>query len=410
MNNPNTGPTRSDRPGSDEGHAGEAGPAAVTPLFGPARMLTIVGVVLAILVYLLGYFIGAPLSGDTVAMLLLGGGLLGAVALVPSHPGFLPAAAVTATVGGLTGLHWGVTTSTSPDPMAVVVMLLGVLEAITLVLAVLLSTGLIGDSAGMTRFRDVGRRRGQPGSGQVAYNQPGYNQAGYGQQPGYGAPGYGAPGYAQPGVPEQGGYGQQAYPQPGYVQPGYGQPGFGQQPQQGVPQQPAYQQYPGYPQQAAGYQQPGAQYGGPVPQGGTQQASGQQAPSDWQPPPIGYPSAPGQPAQGQPGQPGQQPGQGQPSQGQAGQAGQGQQGHPVPTQAAGNSPTLFLPGQSSSGAGESAPGQAQHGVWAPQGELGEQPAVPVQQDRPSSSEQPPGHGVGAKVTDPDSGRPDSGSR
>ncbi|MBW0105777.1 DUF5336 domain-containing protein [Pseudonocardia sp. KRD291] len=336
---------------SPSGARQSAGPdgavTAVPPLApGPARMVVLVGAVLALLAYLCGFFGAAALSVPIV--LIVAGGVLGLLALLPGVGRVLPAAVALSVSGFLFLLLARTSVPEAADPGAVgwVAVAFALLSTAALVGALLLDIGLVTMPAPKpAQDRNAGPQGAwaQPGYG-PAPGQPGYGQGGPGgypqQQPGYGegypgqagafgqVPGYGPQGYGQQGYGQQPGYG-------GYAPQGYGP---GQGPGQGAygvsgygavqPGQPGGQPYPGsgpYPGAPAPGREQQGQQAGQQAGGSLFAAPGASAPqAPYGAAPTAAP-APGQaaPAQGQPGQ--AQQGQAQQGQGQPG-VGAGQPG------------------------------------------------------------------------------------
>ncbi len=259
----------------------------------------------------------------SVLIVLLAGGLLAGLSLLPKQNWSGAAAAVTA--AGFIGLIFVVIKV--PDGVSVgwgawVVLFLALVQTAAAVVVVLFESGILSVPA---------PKPAAPQAVPGGYGTPGYGQQGYGQ--------------AQPGQ-----YGQQAQSQPGQSQPSYGQ--YGQQPGYGQSAQSPYgQQYPQYGQQQAqspyGQQQYGQQQYG-------QQAGGYAAQQQQQQQPSGS-NAGGEAAGGQQPQYGslnfgqQQAGQG----GAAGQSGQSAStakpanpfGEERPANPAADPTTAFRPGE-----------------------------------------------------------------
>ncbi|MDN5920609.1 MAG: DUF5336 domain-containing protein [Pseudonocardia sp.] len=355
-----TGPSSETSPSGARESAGQGGAAAAVPPLapGPARMVVLVGAVLALLTYLCGFFGAAALSVPIT--LIVGGGVLGLLALLPGVGRVLPAAVVLSVSGFLLLVLTRTSVSELADPGVVgwVAVAFGLLSTAALVGGLLLDIGLVAMPAPRpARDRNPAPQAawGQPGYG-PAPGQPGYGQnapGGYPQQPGYGeaypgqagafgqAPAYAPPGYGR--QPGYGGYGAQGYATgQGPGQGAYGPSGYGAG-------QPGSAPYPGAP--GSGQEPPGQQGGGSLFAAPGSGVAASQAP---------YGAAPtagqvqGQPGQGQ-GPAGQSPaGQGQAGQGQAGQ-GQGQDWPGQPAAGQGQA------GQSPAGQGQAQPGAGQPG-------------------------------------------------
>ncbi|WP_130292317.1 DUF5336 domain-containing protein [Pseudonocardia sediminis] len=303
---------------------------------GPARMVVLVGAVLALLTYLCGFFGAAILSFPIT--LIVAGGVLGLLSLLPGVGRVLPVAAAISVTGFLMSLLARTSASEIADPGAVgwVAIAFGLLSTAALVGGLLLDVGLVSMPAPKPKpDHHAGPQGGwgQPGygpaPGQPGYGQPGYGQpGGYPQQPGYGeghpgqAGAFGqAPGYAPQGYgPGYGGYAPQGYGYgvaPGQGVPGQGVPGqgsYGASPYGAV--QPGQQPYPGsYPgaTEQAGQQGHGALFAAPPGSGDASAHGGAPAAAP------GQSAAPGQQVPGQ--QAYGQAAQGQPSAGQPGSAG-----------------------------------------------------------------------------------------
>jgi hypothetical protein len=198
--------------------AASAEPGSATPgeqqLPGPARLLALLAAGLALVIYILGFVEDTQLINRVGGLLVIGGGLLGAAALLPKAGRVLVPATVLALLGSLallqeTAAGFEVPTTT------IIAVILAFLLTVALIGAVLLEAGIVKVPAPRP---------------QAAHPQQGYGGYGGQQQP----PGYG--GYGQ--YPEQGGYGGAAQ-QPGYGQqspyasgapagqPGYGGYGYG---------------------------------------------------------------------------------------------------------------------------------------------------------------------------------------
>ena len=271
MSDMTTGPSSESPPSGARGSAGGAAAAAPPLAPGPARMVVLVGAVLALLTYLCAFF-GASVLLFPIT-LVVGGGVLGLMALLPGVGRVLPAATAISVTGFLM-LLLGITSSTSAavgGAVGWVALAFGLLSAAALVGALLLDIGLVAMPAPKPAREQAAGPQGpwnQPGYG-PAPGQPGYapNPGGYGPQPGYGEGYPGQPGaFGQPP-----GYAPQGYgPQPGhggYAPQGYG-PGYG-----GGPGGPGAYGASGY-----GAAQPGQPYPGagsyPVAPGQGQEPAG----------------------------------------------------------------------------------------------------------------------------------------
>lgn len=249
------------RESTDQG----ASSAPSSPVPGPARLAALAGAVLALLAYLCGFF-GAAVFAFPMT-LVVAGGLLGVVGLLPRVGRVVAPAAVLLGTGFLTMLQafTNVPSGLQLGAAGWLALVFAFLGAAAMVAALLFDVGML--TAPVPRpARNQGAPAGWPQSGQPGYGQSGaagygqgYAGGGHPQQPGYGeaypaqaygqAPGYAPPGYGQPaggggyGSPQYGsGYGQQQPGQAsGYGQSGYGPSGYGQQ----QPGQPGGQPYPG---------------------------------------------------------------------------------------------------------------------------------------------------------------------
>ncbi|MBF6075848.1 DUF5336 domain-containing protein [Nocardia beijingensis] len=254
---------------------------------------------------------GSPLLG-----LLLLGGLLAALSLLPKQ-NWTGAAAAASTAGFVALLFQSFNFGPGSELKAgaFVLLVLSFVQAAVAIAATLFEVGIIkapaprpAAAAGGFGQGGYGQQQASFGQGQPSYGQPG-------QQPGYGASSYGQGGYGTQSAPPQF-PSQQGQPSPyGQSQPGYGQSQQGQA--YGQPQSPYGQSQPTTAYGAP--QQPGSPYGAqPRPDEsvtqhfGGQQQTGQQSP-------YGSPSYGQQ--QSQPGQ------QSQPSQ-QSGPFGGEQSGDP----------------------------------------------------------------------------------
>ncbi|MFC4942805.1 DUF5336 domain-containing protein [Pseudonocardia sp. GCM10023141] len=215
-----------------------SGPAAVAaaekpePNPGPVRLLVLITAGLGFVVYLLGFFTEIRLAALLPGPLLVGGGLLAALALLPKAGKVLGPAAVLVLTGALLFVQLIVGSRTSV--VSIIAVVLAVLEAIAVIGALLLDAGVITAPA---------PRPARP----PAYGQPGGFPQGYGQQPGYGQQGYpGQPGYGQQHAPFGGQPQQQFGPSQGGgfgAAPSYGQAPQGASAAQNVqPQQHAWSQ------------------------------------------------------------------------------------------------------------------------------------------------------------------------
>ena len=193
--------------------AAPAEPGSTPPgeqqLPGPARLLALLAAGLALVIYILGFVEDTQLINRVGGLLAIGGGLLGAAALLPKAGRVLVPATVLALLGSLALLQETAAGSVVVTT-TIVAVILAFLLTIALVGAVLLEAGIVKVPAPRP---------------QAAYPQ----QQGYGGYPGQQPPGYG--GYGQ--FPEQPAYGGAAQ-QPGYGQQGpygsgapTGQPGYG---------------------------------------------------------------------------------------------------------------------------------------------------------------------------------------
>jgi hypothetical protein len=249
------------------------------PLVGSVRGLAMAALALAVVNYLLGFVDGVyQLAFGLPGALLVGGGLLCGAALLPRLSGLLAPATVIAVVGVLQALLWAAAGPQVIGPVLIIVLLLGVFEAVAAACALLIRHGVIdgpsSDRAGWRTRSAMGNAFGQPAPGQFGSGAQGGPSA---PGPGGAAPGgqYAASPYPvapYPGSPYGGSWYQGAqYQQGGQYAPGHqgGQyagtpyggsapggwsgPGYGQSPAgyggypQPAPGYPAYPQVPGYP-------------------------------------------------------------------------------------------------------------------------------------------------------------------
>jgi hypothetical protein len=229
--------------------AAPAEPGSTSPgeqqLPGPARLLALLAAGLALVIYILGFVEDTQLINRIGGLLVIGGGLLGAAALLPKAGRVLVPASVLALLGSLallqeTAAGFEVPTTT------IIAVILAFLLTIVLVGAVLLEAGIVKVPAPRPHAaypqQGYGGYGGQQPPGYGGYGQFPEQGGGYGgaaQQPGYGQQGpYGAGGPAA-GQPGYGGYGYGAgstsspsLPMPSSPpsQSPYGQGGYGQQP------------------------------------------------------------------------------------------------------------------------------------------------------------------------------------
>lgn len=276
-------------------------PAGSTPL---GRILGLATAGLAVLTLLLGFtnvaasanFYEADGLTSLMLIVILAGGLLGALGALPRIAGYAPVAAVIVVTGFL-GLLVGLVVLANRGGIdlafgAYLVAFFALLTTVAAVGALLIEAGVISPQQ---------RPSAQGGYGQPSsqYGQP--SGASYGAAAGqFGAPQSGAPqsGAAQSGAPQSGGYGQGAGQPPSQGQGysgSYGAPAQQQQqqfgqgqasyPQQGQPQTP-YQQAPQYPsstQYAQGDEEADDRtraYTPPTQTFGSQPAEGEQPPGN----------------------------------------------------------------------------------------------------------------------------------
>ena len=212
---------------------------------------------LALVSYFCGFATEAGMVGTPLYVLLVGG-LLASLPVLPKAPATLPFGALFSVVGALWLLQLVVSSPGSVPSIVVVMLIASILQALAAVAALLADAGVLKVQP------KPAHPYGQPGGWNP--QSGGFPQSGPQQFGGpMGQPGQpGGPG--QPGVPGQQQFGQQApqptsfMPQPGQFsqpaqpqQPGQPQPG---QPQPGQPQPGQYgqQQGPGTPH--SGFEQP----------------------------------------------------------------------------------------------------------------------------------------------------------
>ncbi|AOW91814.1 hypothetical protein BFN03_01500 [Rhodococcus sp. WMMA185] len=214
--------------------------------------------------------------GVTGLGLLLLGGLLAAVSLLPKQS-YVGAAAASTIAGWVLALLIFLYVEVNAGWGAILILILGFVQSAVAIAALLFEAGVLEQSSSSPSPAAGFGQPGQPGEASKGYGQP--PQQSYGQQPqGYGQPpqqsygqqpqGYGQPpqqsygqqpqGYGQPpqgyGQQNQPGYGPSGYGQPTYGQPTYGQSGYGQQGQPSPSQAGGYgQRYGQAPQPQQGY-------------------------------------------------------------------------------------------------------------------------------------------------------------
>lgn len=180
-------------------------PVAAVPMpSGPARVLALVAVGLAFVIYLLGFLDDFGPAGLVAVPLVLGGGLLTGAAVLPTARRLLVPGAVVATTGALVLLQFAIAGSTI-SVVPIIIIVLAFLLAGATVGSALLDIGLVTLPEPRPR-----NRRGQPAAGYGYGRAPGYGYGQFPDQGGYGQPGYPAPGTYGP--PPAGGYGRPPYP------------------------------------------------------------------------------------------------------------------------------------------------------------------------------------------------------
>ncbi len=173
------------------------------PLDGPARVLAIAVAGLAAIGYLLG-FSGevAPLITSQSGLLLVGGGLLAGISVLPRAARYLLPAGVRGVLGALDVLLLVSTDLGRLSGAAIVSMVVAVLQMGAAIAALLFDQGVLGGVPGFPgRFVPRGRagRGGASGGGHPGYpGCPGYPPPEYPSYPGYGYLGYGPPVWGPP--------------------------------------------------------------------------------------------------------------------------------------------------------------------------------------------------------------------
>ena len=212
----------------------EQGTTPPTPPNTAVQPAVLAGAVLALLTYLCGFFGASELAFPI--SLVLAGGLLALIGLLPKVGRVLVPAALLAAIGFFSLLLQVTSTSSLGSSGAVrwIALALSLLAAAAIVAALMFDVGVL--TAPAPRPRTPAQQPGWSPYGPPG--QPGYGQP---QQPGAfdpNQPAYGQPGYGQAGYPPQQGYGAAGYQAPGfqsYNATAYGQPGYGQQPGYGTP-------------------------------------------------------------------------------------------------------------------------------------------------------------------------------
>ncbi|MEC3982439.1 DUF5336 domain-containing protein [Amycolatopsis sp. H20-H5] len=229
------GPQHPQQPAPGTGGFPQQGPPApASPSsLPPIGMLLALGVtVLGVVQYFLGFSDEAS-GADWVTTFLLAGGLLAALPLLPSGPKTLPFAALLSVLGGLLALDTviGIPKQSSTPGIVVVILILGLLQLLVAVAALLFEHGVLKMPPPKAAPQNpYGQQYGQQGP----QNPPGpFGQQGgqspYGQQPGQYAP----PATPPPGqqattyAPQQGQFFQQPPAEPGSQNPGTPPGGFG---------------------------------------------------------------------------------------------------------------------------------------------------------------------------------------
>ncbi|TCP49392.1 hypothetical protein EV191_109214 [Tamaricihabitans halophyticus] len=131
------------QPGPQAPQGAQAAPNPLAKLPLSALLAAVVGV-LSLITYFCGFTAGAA-PGSLDSSLLLTGGLLAALYLVPNAPKVLPVAVVLSVVGGL-GLLRTVVQTTGASAMLVVMLVLGLLQAGVAVVALLFDMGVVKTS------------------------------------------------------------------------------------------------------------------------------------------------------------------------------------------------------------------------------------------------------------------------
>jgi hypothetical protein len=168
---------------------------------GAANLTQNLPLLLALVVAGLGlvqYFLGLSDNGEVGlgGTLLLAGGLLAALHVLPKGPKTLPFAALLSVLGALEVLDALVGMQTSPG-IVTVILILGILQMLVAVGALLIAHDVIKPPAPKPAAPSYGGQYGQPG--QQQFGQPGqqFGQPGHGPGPGAGS-GEAAP-FPQPG-------------------------------------------------------------------------------------------------------------------------------------------------------------------------------------------------------------------
>lgn len=165
---------------------------------GPARAAALAAAGLGFVIYLLGFVGEVSVTSSFGGPLLLAGGLLAGVAVLPRVGRVIAPAAVVTTVGALLLLQFVL--GVRGPLVLVVAMVLAVAQTTAVVGALLLDVGLVG-----------GDRRGRPGAAFGPLGPAGYGP-GAGDPGGRGLGGYRPGGAGSPGPGLTGGYGPYAGP------------------------------------------------------------------------------------------------------------------------------------------------------------------------------------------------------
>ena len=227
-------PPDSPSPGTGPAHPTDRGASSPSPA--TVRPAVLAGAVLALLTYLCGFFGASEFSFSL--MLVLAGGILALIGLLPKVGRVLVPAALLASIGFFSLLLQATSTASVGTSGAVrwIALALGLFSAAAIVAALMFDAGVLTAPAPRPARGPAPQQGGWAPYGQPGYGAPGQpqqpgapgqpgvfdpNHSGYGGQPGYGAPGsYG--GYGAPGYPGYAGAPGHAAQQPGYGPPGHG--------------------------------------------------------------------------------------------------------------------------------------------------------------------------------------------
>jgi len=171
-------------------------PASSGPL-GPQNLPALAAIVVAalgLIQYFLGFSDEASLAGGAI-IYLLAAGLLAGLWLLPKGPNTLPFAALLSVLGALDVLDdvIGVPSGSTTPGIVVVVLILGIVQMLVAVGALLMEYGLLKLPASKPAAPPApyGQQFGQPGAQQFGQQPPRFGQP-HGGQPQGGQPGQGA--------------------------------------------------------------------------------------------------------------------------------------------------------------------------------------------------------------------------